>query len=299
MRSIGGGLAPLVGGVVRVAADVDRRRAHRARGDRGLGAGRLAHVDEAPERLAARSAPPAPARPRAGRARGRSHRPPPPRAARRRGPGSRAAPSHRRRARARAPAPPRCGRPPRRGRRRAASRPGPRSGRPLRSLRAPAPTRPAASAPRHSSGSQAASPATPRQTASAGVEPGRDRVTAPGLDQRPLGERPVRLDARVEVDEAAVVAPADALLARDVRRRRGARSGTSRSRCARRPGSSRRRARRAARRHRTEPGRRTRPAPGSRHVRAGSRLALRGYYDPPFGWTTRRSPTTSRASCPA
>jgi len=50
------------------------------------------------------------------------------------------------------------------------------------------------------------------------VESVGHRVAAAGRNLRALAERAVRLDARVEVDEAAVGASADALLAGDVRR---------------------------------------------------------------------------------
>ena len=124
-------------------------------------------------------------------------------------------------------------------------------------------------------------------------------VAAAGGDQRALRERPVRLDGGVEVDGAAVGAPADALLARHVRRlvalvreRPGRDAHVDGVHAGGEHGE----------RLGALGGRRiveARRAPGRRRGRAGSRHASARILRSAVRWTTPRSPTTSAASCPA
>ena len=139
----------------------------------------------------------------------------------------------------------------------------------------------------------------------------RGRPRAPGRGRRAPGSRRRRRSASarrtrrtasrrvLEVDERAVRAPADALLAGDVGRLVALERERARWRCGCRSGSSPRPATSSTSAPSAGAGSSKLAELGDGAVRAQDRrLASPGYYDPPSAWTTPRSPTTTQGLVP-
>ena len=295
-----GRLALLAGRVVRVAEQVDRRRPHARRRERRLGAADWPRLHEAAERLHRPERGDRRLAPQrveheveavaAGRLAERARR-----GRRRRAGTSASAPSSRARSSAAS------------SRAAATTRPAPSSFAACTAIWPTTPLAPStstvspgASRPRHSSASQAARPDDAEGDRERRVEAVGHRVAARRRDQRPLRERAERLRLYSKYTSVPSARRPDALLAGHVRRlvalqreRAGGDADVD---------GVHGRGERPRRRRRPRLGSGSRNSPTSRDgaVRVqdgGSHRA--GYYDPPSRWTTPRSPTTSRASCPA